>query len=192
MPIKGSGLPIHTKKVINHRFQVVYIDEFWEWAERNRSFIDFSKIEPLILGEEPEWVKEQRKNDFAAYRRPHNDPWTAAEDERLKALLERQKYTWAEISEILRRTEGAVQRRCITLGIKDRPVKADNHGESARWYDWMYAAVKEGIKNGECYAAIAKRIGKSEKAVRGKVYTMYRTENADKVREMIKERETLK
>jgi len=60
------GLPVHTKRVNKNSFRVVYIDEFWEWAEKNRSYIDFSRMEPLILGEEPAWVAEQRKKDFEA------------------------------------------------------------------------------------------------------------------------------
>ena len=48
-----------------------------------------------------------------------------------------------------------------------------------------YNRIIKGIKNGDSYSLIAKRIGKSEKAVRGKVYNKYLTENADKVRAMI-------
>lgn len=40
--VENRGLPVHTKKVDRCSFRVVYIDEFWEWAERYRSFIDFS------------------------------------------------------------------------------------------------------------------------------------------------------
>lgn len=42
--VENRGLPVHTKKVDRCSFRVVYIDEFWEWAERYRSFIDFSKM----------------------------------------------------------------------------------------------------------------------------------------------------
>ena len=40
--VQNRGLPVHRKKVRNNSFRVVYLEEFWEWAERNRSFIDFS------------------------------------------------------------------------------------------------------------------------------------------------------
>ena len=49
----------------------------------------------------------------------------------------------------------------------------------------MHRIVVEGIKNGDSYSLIAKRIGKSERAIRGRVYNKYLTENADKVRAMI-------
>ena len=62
--VKNRGLPVHTKEVEKCSFRVVYLDEFWEWAEKNRSFLDFSKMEPLALGEEPLWVTEQRKTSM--------------------------------------------------------------------------------------------------------------------------------
>ena len=85
--VENRGLPVHTKKVNRCSFRVVYIEEFWEWAERYRSFIDFSKMEPLALGEEPGWVAEQRKKDFEAYAIQRKDPWGEDEDSRLKMLL---------------------------------------------------------------------------------------------------------
>ena len=181
--VENRGLPVHRKKVNQCSFSVVYLEEFWEWAERNRSFLDFSKMEPLALGWEPLWVKEQRKKDYRACALQRKDPWTAAEDSRLKMLLSQHRYTWAELSEMLHRTTGAIQHRCRDLGIKDRPVKADNHGKSAVWNERDYAVLADGIRHGDSYMAIGQALGKSEKAVRGKVYTVYLTESADKVRE---------
>lgn len=165
--------------------RVVYIEDFLEWAKENRSFIDFSKMEPLSLGAEPEWVSEQRRKDFLGYSLQRKDPWTPDEDARLKMLLSKYQYGYAELSEMLHRSAGAIQRRCIDLGLKARPLKANNHGEDCAWTDAQYKILADGIKHGDGYMAISKAIGKSEKAVRGKVYNEYFTENADKVREMI-------
>ena len=181
--VENRGLPVHRKKVNRCSFSVVYLEEFWKWAEHNRSFLDFSKMEPLALGWEPAWVAEQRKKDYRACAIQRKDPWTADEDSRLKMLLSQHKYTWAELSEMLHRTTGAIQHRCRDLGIKDRPVKADNHGKSAVWNERDYAVLADGIRHGDSYMAIGQALGKSEKAVRGKVYTVYLTESADKVRE---------
>lgn len=181
--IENRGMPIHRKKVLDKSVRIVYIEEFWEWAEKNRSFIDFSKMEPLALGKEPDWVPEQRKKDFAAFAIQRKDAWTPAEDSRLVLLLKQHKYGYAELSEMLHRSAGAIQRRCTDLGIKERPVRADNHSD--RWTDDDYAALVDGIRHGDSYALIGKAIGKSEKAVRGKVYYEYLTENADKVRAMM-------
>lgn len=176
-------MPVNNKKVINNTFKIIYLDEFWKWAEKNRSFLDFSKMEPLALGKEPEWVNEQRKKDYKSNALQRKDQWTPYEDDKLRYLLKQQKYGYAEVADILHRSEGAIQRRCTDLGIRDRPIKADTGGNP--WTDDMYRTIVKGIKNGDSYSLIAKRIGKSEKAVRGKVYNKYLTENADKVRAMI-------
>jgi len=183
--VQNRGLPVHTKKVENCTFRVVYLEEFWEWAEKNRSFLDFSKMEPLALGEEPPWVAEQRKKDINAFRLQRKDPWTPAEDSRLIMLLKMHKYGYAELSEMLHRSAGAIQRRCTDLGIKERPVKADNHSAEAKWTDEDFKILADGIRSGASYTEIGRKIGKSEKAIRGKVYFVYLTENADKVRAMI-------
>lgn len=182
---KERGLPIHSKRVGQNRFRIVYLNDFWKWAEKNKSFINFAKMEPLVLGKEPEWVAEQRKKDFEAFGLQRKDVWTPYEDSRLRILLKQQKYGYAELSQILYRSAGAIQRRCTDLKILDRPVKAENHGEQAAWTDEMFCILAEGITAGDSYMAISQRIGKSEKAIRGKVYNTYLTENMDKVRKML-------
>lgn len=183
--VKNRGLPIHTRRVNKNSFRVVYIDEFWEWAEKNRSFIDFSKMEPLALGLEPDWVAEQRRKDYHAFSLQRKDPWTSAEDAYLLDLLKKQQYSYKELSEILHRSAGAIQRRCTDLGTKYRPVKADNHSAESAWTEEDYQILADGIRNGDSYTAIGNIIGKSEKAIRGKVYFVYLTERADKVRAMM-------
>lgn len=126
--VKKRGLPVHTKCVGNDRFRVVYLDEFWAWAEQNRSFLDFSKMEPLILGKEPDWVVQQRRIDTMSGANQRKDPWTPFEDQRLRYLLKQHKYTWAEMARDIGRSEGAIQRRCNDLGIKDRPVRESGSG----------------------------------------------------------------
>lgn len=180
--VKNRGLPVHSKRVNNCSFKIVYIDEFWKWAEKNRSFIDFSKMEPLTLGKEPPWVPEQRRRDFASFALQRKDPWTSVDDQRLVHLLKQHKYGYAEMSKMLQRSAGAIQRRCTDLGLKERPVKADNH---TPWSEDDYAALANGIRSGASYTEIGLVIDRSEKAVRGRVYEAYRTEVADTVREML-------
>lgn len=36
--IENRGMPVHNKKVINNTFKIIYLDEFWKWAEK-KSFI---------------------------------------------------------------------------------------------------------------------------------------------------------
>ena len=183
--VKKRGMPVHSRKVNKKRVKVVYLEEFWKWAEKNRSFLDFSKMQPLSLGEEPDWVEEQRKKDYYAFANQRKDPWTPGEDSRLKALLKQHKYGYAELSDMLHRSAGAIQRRINDLGLKERPVKAENHGKECEWTAEDFQLLADGIRNGDSYTEIGRAVGRSEKAVRGKVYTVYLTERADKVRTML-------
>lgn len=180
--VKNRDFPIRTKKVGNNSFKIVKIDDFWKWAEQNKDLLDFTKFEKNAIGEEPAWTKEKRKHDFEKARKYVNTPWTKAEDEKLKYLLRQYKYTYDDLSKMLKRTNGAIQRRVCDLGIKDRPIKADNH---VKWTDEDFGLLGELIKQGYGYELIAEKIGKSAKAIRGRVYSMYLTENLDKARMII-------
>ena len=180
--VRNRDFPIHTKRVNNNSFKVVYLDEWWEWAEKNWDLLDFSKFEENLLGEEPQWVKEKRKHDVEKAYKYIMTPWTKTEDDKLMFLVAKQKYTYDDLSKILRRTNGAIQRRLCDLGVKDRPIKVDNH---TRWTDDDFYRLGELIKSGYGYDLIAEEIGKSSKSCRGRVYQMYLTENLDKVREIM-------
>lgn len=181
--VEKRGFPVYTKRVVDSSFRVVYLNEFWEWAEKNRSFLDFSRMEPLALGKEPPWVAEQRKIDFVSYANQRKDPWTPQEDQRLVHLLKQHKYTWAEISREMRRSAGAIQHRCNDLGLKERPVRESPHNP---WSDADLQLMADMIRRGYSYTMIGDACGgRSEKAVRGVVYQRYHTESADKVRAML-------
>jgi hypothetical protein len=180
--VKNRNFPLKYKTVNNCRFRVVYLDDFWKWAEQNRTFIDFSKVEENILGAEPSWVKEQRKADqkkAAAYKLT---PWTHAEDTELKRLLKKYRYSYFDLSQKLGRTCGAIQRRICDLGLKERPIKADN---TIKWTPEELEQLASLIKSGTPYPLMSEVISKSEKAIRGKVGATYKTENLDNVIKMI-------
>ena len=181
--VKKRNLPTHNiSRSSKTNFTVVYIDEFWTWAEKNQYFLDFSKLERYQLGPEPDWVNPKREADILRNRFIKATPWTNREDNLLKELLKKQKYGYKELSQILCRSEGAIQRRINDLNIKYRPVKADNHN---KWSDEEYAILSNMIKNGSKYEQISDVIGRSAKAIRGRVFDKYLTENLDKVRAYI-------
>ncbi len=62
-------------------------------------------METLTLGKEPEWVNEQRKKDYTSNALQRKDKWTPYEDDKLRYLLKQQKYGYAEVAEILHRSE---------------------------------------------------------------------------------------
>ena len=66
--VQNRNFPIHTKRVNDNSFKIVYLDEWWEWAEKNMDLLDFSKFEENIIGEEPAWGIEKRQHDFEKSR----------------------------------------------------------------------------------------------------------------------------
>ncbi len=181
--VKNRNLPTHNiSRSSKTNFIVVYIDEFWTWAEKNQYFLDFSKLEKYQLGPEPDWVNRKREADILRNSFIKATPWTNREDNLLKELLVKQKYGYKELSQILCRSEGAIQRRINDLNIKYRPIKADNH---QKWAESEYTLLGKMIKCGSKYEEISDRIGRSVKAIRGRVFDKYLTENLDKVRNYI-------
>lgn len=179
---QNRGLPLHTICRQKEKFEVVYIDEFWEWAYKNQSFLNFSKFEKYYLGAEPDWVDKKRRTDIRHSYKFITSPWTTVEDERLKKFLAEHKYSYRELSILLNRTEGAIQRRILDIDIKERPVKANNH---IKWTAEEFKKLGEMIKSGYKYEEMSDVLCKSVKAIRGRVFDYYLTEKLDKVRAII-------
>ena len=165
--VEKRGLPVKYKKTINKRYRVIYLNDFWKWAEKNKTFIDFAKFEENMLGEEPTWVKEQRKADqmFKAFK---TTPWTLSEDDLLKTMLNRFCYSYRDISQRLMRTEGAIKRRMLDLKLKQRPLKAERHF----WTIEETNILSDMYHNGYKAEIMANKINKSALAIKGKIEIM--------------------
>ncbi len=184
---KEKGLKIKQHKVDKCSFRVIDIEDFWKFAENNRELFDFSRFEKNSLGIEPDWVDVKRKADTKKRRlvKPHNEAWTPAEDSELIRLLKMHRYGYAELEQRLGRTAGAIQRRVLDLNLKERPVKAYNHN---KWTPKQVDKLIDMIVNSENYSTIALEVGKSSKAVKSKVCSLFGTVRLDKVRENLKRR----
>lgn len=164
-----KGLPVTHKRVYKDSFRIVYLDKFWEWAERNSTLIDFSRMEEYALGLEPKWLQEQRRADLA-HKYFKTSPWTKGDDEKLKSLISKYKYGYKDISKILRRTEGAIKRRLMDLGIKGRPVRKYTHN---KWLESEIDTLKVMYLKGYSPDIISHNIDdKSSQACRGKIERM--------------------
>jgi len=171
------GLPIKHKKSVTKSFKIIYIKDFWEWAEQHKDLLEFSTFEVNALGEEPEWVKEKRKADFYAAKYI-TTPWTEDEDNRLIYMLNAFRYGYREISVDLKRTEGAIKRRMIDLKLMQRPIKAENH---TLWTEAEVRTLVNLRSKGYGYEVIAEKLGtRSALAIRGKVERLV----LDKARDM--------
>ena len=168
-----KGLPIKKKKIINDSFKVINIDDFWKWAKKHRTLIDFSALEENVFGQEPAWVKDQRQADKenAKYKKTI---WTELEDKQLENLVNQYAYGYKEISEKLRRTEGAIKRRLCDLGIKARPVKKSNHNP---WKEHEVEKLIELYQKGYQPEIIREHIDRSAQSIRGKIERLIKEGN---------------
>lgn len=164
------GLPIKYKKSINRKYRVIDIDDFWKWSEKNKELLDFSKFELNMLGKEPSWVAIKREADIAAAKYIKT-PWTKDEDNMLKNMLNSYRYSYQDISDRLRRTGGAIKRRMLDLGLKQRPLKADTHNP---WTNEEIKLLLSLQSKGYRPEVIAHKLGgkRSALAVRGKLERM--------------------
>lgn len=148
---------------------VVRYEDFWKWAEQNKQMLDFSRLEPNLLGPEPDWVEEKRKADHIKKMKIKTTPWTKDDDANLKHMLNAFRYTYTEIARQLNRSEAAVKRRILDLGLKQRPIRRNNHikytPEEVEKLITMY-------EKGYDLDTIAEALNKSALGVRGKLERM--------------------
>lgn len=178
----AAGFPVHSQIVRGHnkkRYTTVDVDEFWKFAEQNKDLFDFSRLEPLAFGPEPEWATLKRKLDTERLRKghAHNDPWTPSEDAHLVRLLKEYKYTYSELAEILHRSEGAVKRRLVTQGIKERPLR----NASRAWTKDEEQKLIEMKSQGYGWDNIAAELNRSALCVRGKYERLLNPEYTKRV-----------
>lgn len=161
-----EGLPVKWHIVKNNRFRVIDIDDFWKWAEKNKSILDFSRFEKYTLGAEPEWVDIKRKAGFEKLQKhgEHNAAWTSAEDNRLRYLLDKGTYTYTDLARELRHSEGAVKRRILDLKIDKRPVRVP----SRKWTEEEIETLCKMVDQGYDFTLIAEKLNRTALATRSK------------------------
>lgn len=173
--IKKYEFPARRKNVARkQRVWIVSYSDFWKWAEENKQMLDFTRIERLSIGPEPAWVERKRKADELKKLhkpKPHNTPWSKNEIEKLKWMLNQHKYTYLDISEEIKRSQGAIKRKIFELGLKARPVRLNNH---VKYTPIEEKELIEMLEAGYCFEEIATRLGKGRSAlgVRGKIERM--------------------
>lgn len=161
-----AGIPFKKHRIGKSTVRVINMEDFWAWAEKNKHMLDFSRFEPLALGIEPDWVKLKRKLDFEKRQRtgPHNKKWTQFEDSKLRQLLKTYRYTYSDLSKELSRSEGAIKRRIVHLGIKERPLR----NPVRTWTDEEVDILLDLREQGYDWSQIGERLGRTALAVRGK------------------------
>jgi hypothetical protein len=168
--IEKQNMPVKNKKRLNATFKVIYLNDFWNWAEEYRMWINFAKVEVNALGAEPDWVKDQRKADieFSKYK---IEPWTEKEDALLKSYLKMYKYSYRDLSIQMKRTVGALKRRMVDLKLMERPLREPAHSV---WTDKEIETVIRMYNKGYRSPVIQEYIEKSASAIEGKIERLIR------------------
>jgi hypothetical protein len=154
---------------VRRRVLIVEYHDFWSWAERHQSLVNFARVEPYLLGPEPHWVKAKRTLDTLNFNKRWVRPWSTQDDAQLRNLVEAYRFTYPEIAQALQRTEAAVKRRLYDLGLKARPVRLNNH---IRWIPEEVDQLVEMVNHGYGFNTMAERLGKSALGIRGKLERM--------------------
>ena len=161
--IKNCGFPAKKKKAAKKYRQINPLD-FWKWAEKNKHRIYWPTFTQRIFGAEPEWVGKARKSSSKATQRR---PWTKWEIEELKYLLNQNKYTYPEISERLNRSHGAIKRKIYDLELP-WPIYINRKAVP----EYTKEEISQSVtlyEQGWPLNKIAKKLGRTEMGLRGKL-----------------------
>ena len=161
----AKGFSLKSKKVMSTSYKIVYLNQFWNWADKNRMHINFAKFKKGALGLEPVWVKEIRTADklFSKYK---VTAWSINEDNHLKSLLKLYRYTYKRLSQAIFRTEGSIKRRMVDLNIRERPLREDSHNI---WSEEQINIVIKMYYSGYRSEVIKNYVDKSAQAIGGKI-----------------------
>ena len=168
--LKELGFPVLVKKVSKMKIEVVDIEEFWEWAEKNKSELNFANFNDGALGKEPSWVKEKRKADQMNPAKVNvKKRWTKEEDNLLIAKVKSNTYTYKMLSEDLSRTETAIKRRLMDLNVPYRPIPEG-------WKPWSEEEENKALtlkeKGYDCFA-IGRILGRTQMSVDDKLRSCF-------------------
>lgn len=107
--VDHHGLPCTVKVTrLSKKFYFIDTIDFWQWAEKNKEKIDFSKIEEHAILPEPAWVKKERIKDKNAKKKRVYKKWTTKEY-KLMVQLREEGYTYNEIGKTLGRTPECIR-----------------------------------------------------------------------------------
>ena len=155
---------------ISKRTKVVRYEDFWKWAKNHKQMIDFSRLEPLLLGAEPDWVNIKRAADTMAFTaKGKSRIWTKEDISKLKGMCNSGVYTCSEIATRLKRTEAAIRRKMRDLGIVSRCIKRQSNSQ---YTDEQIEILLKMVQQGYSLNTIADKIGKSAIGIRGKLERM--------------------
>lgn len=171
------GFPIKYRRVKDCKFRVVYLDEFWDWAEKNQTHFSLASMEPGVLGKEPEWVRKCRSNQFQqSLKLNTHKPWSQSEDMTLERMIA-SRCSIKQICNEVHRSAGAIYKRVELKGL-EQPRAEEKC--STKWDDDEYELLEQMVLQRKHPVIIAEEMPRrSEKSIRAKIYNAFGTEDID-------------
>ncbi|UBK93105.1 hypothetical protein KLF37_07200 [Clostridium perfringens] len=138
------------------RYNFIAISDFWEWSSENKELINWTELEKNALGEEPEWVDQERRK-ILLNKRPSKirGKWTEKEEKRLLSLYNSK--TYKEIAVIMGRTESSVMQKIGKLNGTKRKKRV--------WTIKEIVTLKELLKQGLSDIEIADELRRSKSSI---------------------------
>lgn len=184
--MERTGLKVRRLRLGRVTRYLVGIDDFWDWLEMNQSHYPPTRLEPMALGPEPEWMAEAR---IRARKYPLTNGrlrWTDQDDMMLMSMA-RQQRPIREICTALKRSENAVRQRAamnwaVDLSYTREPTRR-------RWTPEEEQTLVDMAQAGCRSAEIAKRIGRTERMVRMRLKELCGTSSLEKAMKAAAEEE---
>ncbi|MGL5459217.1 MAG: hypothetical protein ACRDBY_06330 [Cetobacterium sp.] len=106
---------LKSKKV--DRFRFINLENFWDFAKKNKNKIQFYKFDKNQLLNEPAWVSKERAKQLKHLEINHYKEWTNLEDKKLINLAKKGKST-KQIAKEMDRTITSIQTRRQLLNVQ--------------------------------------------------------------------------
>ena len=154
--INKYGLKARKVKLIKRRVYRIKLSNFWKWAELNKDKIHWEKVEKNILGKEPPWVDDARKEIDIANKKKYTK-WSEYEKDKLRFYYNK-GLTYKEIANKLNRGIATVQAMRKKMGLPNKTIEL-------KWQDEEIGILIDMAFKGYKDEEIAEELGRSKKMV---------------------------
>lgn len=158
--IYNKELPsTHRKAKEKKKYQMIKIQDFWKWAEKNKNLMKWDLYERGSLPPEPKWIDEEIKNYAKNIIKKQKVKWSKSDESYLKFYYKQGK-SISEIAKLLDRSEDAILCRIYKLKITKKV--------NISWRDIEIETLVSMRKNGSSFEEIAEELGRSEDGVKSR------------------------
>lgn len=157
--INKYGLKARKVKLIKRRVYRIKLSNFWKWAELNKDKIHWEKVEKNILGKEPPWVDDARKEIDIATKKKYTK-WSEYEKDKLKFYYNK-GLTYKEIANKLNRGIATVQAMRKKMGLPNKIIEL-------KWQDEEVEILIDMAFKGYTDEQMAEELGRSKKMITNK------------------------